>query len=178
MTEKEEETEFKQEYITEETLREEEEVIEEQEIDWDDGWTLAKDGKKSDLDVLRTPLKTTEIKIPIDFKRKKFMIFYIRELTTEEQLKMMEEFYQFHQKTGKATMNFLNFYRSIFRSMVKETKPRITWRDGRLYNKRFLSILMNYLPSPFELESTIDENESKNLKQLSEGNLTITKKRH
>lgn len=169
---------FEQEYVSEETIREEIEEKKEEKIDWDDGWSLAEGGKSHDLDILKTPLQTTELKIPIDFENKKFVVFHIRELTTEEQLRMMEEFYQFHQKTGKATMNFLNFYRSIFRKMVKQTKPRIDWRDARLYNKRFLKILMNYLPSPFDIESSLDETETKNLKPLSEGNLTITRKQH
>lgn len=176
-----EQTAFEEEFITEESIREELEEKEEitKEIDWDDGWSEAKGGPKShDLDILKTPLSTKEIRIPFDFVKKKWITFHIRELTTEEQLRMMEEFYQYNQKTGNATMNFLNFYRSIFRKMVKKTSPNIDWRDGRLYNKRFLSILMKYLPSPFELEGKLDESETKNLGQLSEANITITKRQH
>lgn len=174
-----EKTEYIEQYVTEETIREDLAEKESQaEIDWED-WTEARGGPKShDLDILRTPETLQEIRIPIDYQKKKFVTFYIRELTTEEQLKMMEEFYQYHQKSGKATMNFLNFYRSIFRKMVKSTRPKIDWRDARFFNKRFLKILMEYLPSPFDLDSKLDENEAKNLGQLSEVNITTTKRQH
>lgn len=169
-----EQTEFEKEYVSEDTIREELQEIEtSKEIDFDDGWSEA---KEKDLDILRTPIKTKSIKIPIDFKKKKYITFHIRELTTDEQLRMMEEFYQFDQKSGKASMKFLDFYRGVFTKMVKKTSPRITWKDGRLYNKRFVRILMKYLPSPFDLDSSLDENESKNSKQLSEVSLTTTRK--
>lgn len=172
----EEQTEFEEEYVTEATIREDlADTKEKVEIDWEE-WEEAKGGKSKDLDILKTPLATQEIRIPIDFVKKKYVTFYIRELTTEEQLKMMEEFYQYHQKSGKATMNFLNFYRTIFRKMVKSTRPKMDWRDTRLYNKKFLKILMEYLPSPFDMDSKLDESESKNSGQLSEVTNTTTKK--
>lgn len=173
----EEKKEFKTDFVSQKTIDEEsKEKKQIKEIDWDE-WEEAKAGPKShDLDILRTPTTTTEIKVPIDFIKKKFILFYIRELTVEEQLKMREEFYQFDQKSGKLTMNFLNYYRNIFRKMVKSSKPKIDWKDARFYNKKFMRIVQTYLPSPFEIEDIISENEEKNLEQLSEDTNIITKR--
>jgi hypothetical protein len=56
--------------------------------------------------------------------------------------------------------------------MVKNSEPKITWKEARLYGKKFLAILMNYLPHPFEVAMEgpggITEIEEKNSEQPSD----------
>lgn len=137
----------------------------EESIDFSD-WELA---TTKDLDILKVPLEPERVQVPLDFKTKKYINLYIRELTIDEQLRLLEEFFTFDSKTNEAKFKWLPYYRTLYLKMVKKTEPRIEWKEARFYGKKFLAILFRFLPHPFEIAlegpGGISELEEKNYEQ-------------
>lgn len=131
-------------------------------IDESTGW------KKATSDDVKRLLRNVETAIPhkisIDDEGKLFITLWIKELPIHEQLDMFELFMVF-DKTG-ARLKWRQYYASAYTRMVTKTEPPIKWKDARYYNKKFMKILMEYLPNPFEDEKLspggIDEDTRKN----------------
>ncbi len=125
-----------------------------------------------DLAILRVPQEPTKVKVPIDPVKKKYVILAIQELTIEDQLRLMEDFFSVDSKSKSVKFNLLAYYKTTWIKTVKGSDPRITWKQAKYYGKRFLQILMDYLPNPFDLldegPAGLTELETKNLEQPSE----------
>lgn len=148
--------------IEEDSQEDEIEEEEEEELDMSD-WDQA---SYEDLQILRISREPEEVKVPIDFENKKYITLYISELPIEDQLTLMEEFITFDSKTNEAKIKFLQYYRKAWVRMVKRSKPPIKWNRAKQYGSKFLSILFDYLPNPFEALAEgaggISEKEEKN----------------
>ena len=105
--------------------------------------------------------------VPLDHKRKLAMKFWVREATIDEQLRLLEVFFAFDQKSGEAKMKWLPYYREAYRKMVKRSEPTLTWKEAhRRYGAKFMQIVMKIIPSPFTLSDGnvggVTEKEEKN----------------
>lgn len=133
-----------------------------EEIDYSD-WTQA---TREDLNVLRIKTDPDEVIVPIDPVKKKFITLWIRELPIDEQLKLLEVFFAFDSKTGDAKLKWLAYYRNCYIKMVKKSEPNIPWKEARFFNKKFMKVLMKYLPNPLDLSDSqiggISEKTAKN----------------
>ena len=142
--------------------------METDEIDLSD-WEQA---THDDLKVLEIPQEPEKIFVPIDYEKKKYVTLWIRELDIDSQLRLLEQFFTYDSKTNEAKFKWLPYYRTIYMQMVKKTEPRIEWKQARRYGKKFLAVLMKYLPSPFEMAlegpGGISEFEEKNSEQPSD----------
>lgn len=134
----------------------------EEELDMSD-WEQA---GYEDLNKLRISREAEKVKVPIDFENKKYVTLFISELPIEDQLTLMEEFITFDSKTNEVKIKFLAYYRKAWAKMVKRSKPPIKWNRAKGYGSKFLSILFDYLPNPFEALSEgpggISEKDEKN----------------
>lgn len=133
------------------------------EISEEAGWKKA---NSEDVQRLLKNVDTAvEHKISIDEEGKLFITLWIKELPITQQLDMMELFMTFDKK-GEAKLKWRQYYAHAYTQMVVKTEPVIKWKEARFFNKKFLKILMDYLPNPFEDEKMtpgqIDEDTQKN----------------
>lgn len=143
---------------------EQQEIIEAKElISEAEGWTPA---TSQDVEkYLGTPVTAIEHKVPIDEEAKIFITIWIKELPITEQLDMLELFMTFDKK-GEARLKWKKYYAHAFTRMVTKTEPSFRWKEARFFNKKFMKIIMEYLPNPFEDDNLspggIDEDTRKN----------------
>lgn len=131
---------------------EEEDILDEEEeieVDESKGWTQASSDDVKRL--LGVSLTSDEHKVSIDDEGKIFITLFIKEIPITEQLDMLELFMTFDKK-GEAKLKWRQYYAHAYTRMVEKTIPTIKWKQARFYNKKFLKILMEYLPNPFEDE--------------------------
>lgn len=133
------------------------------EISEQSGW---KPASSADVErLLRTDPTPVEHKVPIDEEGKIFITLWIKELPITEQLDMLELFMTF-DKAGNTRLKWKQYYAHAYTRMVVRTEPTIKWREARFFNKKFMNILMEYLPNPFEDDKVvpghIDEDTQKN----------------
>ena len=134
--------------IEEDILNEDEEI----EVDESKGW---KQANSADVErLLNVSPKSVEHKVPIDDEGKIFITLFIRDLPITEQLDMLELFMTFDKK-GEAKLKWRQYYAHAYIRMVEKSIPNIKWKQARFYNKKFLKVLMDYLPNPFEDEKIV-----------------------
>lgn len=155
-----------EEYYSEQDFEDPELDGKEEEIDFSE-WTQA---RTTDLDVLRIKKLPEEVKVPIDYQKKKFITLWLRAMNIDEQLRLLEQFFVYNKK-GDVTMKWLPFYRAAWLKMVKDSKPRLDWKTIKYYGPQFLPVLMKYLPNPFAITGDrigrVSEKEAKNSSQSS-----------
>ncbi len=141
-------------------------IEDDEEIEVPDESTGWKQASPEDVQrLLGTSPEAVPHKISIDDEGKIFITLWIRELPITEQLDMLELFMTFDKK-GEAKLKWRQYYAHAYTRMVKKTSPSMKWREARFYNKKFMRILMEYLPNPFEEENVspghISEDQKKN----------------
>jgi len=104
--------------------------------------------------ILRNKDTAVEHTIPIDEEGKIFIKMWIKEIPITEQLDLLELFMSFDKK-GETKLKWKQYYAHVFSRMVVKTEPSFKWKDARFFNKKFLKILMDYLPNPFEEDKVV-----------------------
>lgn len=146
-------------------VSEEKPVEKEEEIDYSD-WESAslKElagalGRKLDEDNRPIP---TEIVIPIDPVKRTVFRMWLKELSVNELLIELENFYKVDKKSGDAKPQLRQFYSSMYNKMVERSEPPLAWKNARRLGEKFLAILYKHFPNPLTLSKGLSEEEEKN----------------
>lgn len=117
----------------------------------DDTWEAA---NYDDLACIKRPNEPRRVKIPIDFKNKKYILFEVQDLTIDDHLGLMETVFSIDPDTKKAKVNLKAFYQACYARMVVGGNPPLQWKQLKYYNASFFNELKKLFPNPLSDEKT------------------------
>lgn len=118
----------------------------------DDEWETA---NYADLDCLKRSNEPRLVKIPIDVKNKKYIAFWVQDLTVNDHLDLQENMVSMDRETKQAKMNLKNYYESCYNRMVTKSNPPLEWKQIKRYNAKFFNLVKKIFPDPVSKNDSI-----------------------
>ena len=101
-----------------------------------------------------------EHRIVIDKEKGLYIILYLKEITVNQQLSLMEQFIAHDEINDTMKMDYKAYYKRCYEIVVVDSSPTLTWKKVKQFGPEFSKIIHKLLPNPFKSEMFAEQSKN------------------